>query len=176
MTLEFNEDHTPLAYLITFRCYGTWLHGNEKGSVDRHRNRYGSPFIPSDPRWRRHNLNSLKEDPVRLTKGQRATVTTAIKDTCELRKWTLYTVNTRTNHCHVVVNGACGPGRILNALKANATRELREKNQWRRSDSPWADGGSKRYLWTQAHLQTAIDYVELDQGDVLPAIDEIDLI
>ena len=103
MTLEFNEDHTPLAYLITFRCYGTWLHGNEKGSVDRHRNRYGSPFIRSDPRWRRHNLNSLKEDPVRLTKGQRATVTTAIKDTCELRKWTLYTVNTRTNHCHVVV-------------------------------------------------------------------------
>jgi len=38
----------------------------------------------------------------------------------------------------------------MNALKANATRMLREADEWRRSDSPWADGGSKRYLWTDA--------------------------
>jgi len=25
---EFNEDHTPVGYLITFRSYGTWLHGD----------------------------------------------------------------------------------------------------------------------------------------------------
>jgi REP element-mobilizing transposase RayT len=173
MKREFNEDHTPLAYLITFRCYGTWLHGEGKGSVDRHHNRYGAPVIAADPRWHRHNLNSLKEDPVKLIKAQRATVTAAIKNTCGIRKWTLYAVNARTNHCHVVVNGGCGPGRILNALKGNATRELRKTNQWCRSVSPWADGGSKRYLWTEVHLQRAIDYVELEQGDVFPNIDDI---
>ena len=25
----------PLAYFITFTCYGNWLHGDERGSVDR---------------------------------------------------------------------------------------------------------------------------------------------
>ncbi len=62
MKREFNEDHTPLAYLITFRCYGTWLHGNDKGSIDRHHNRYGAPLIPPDLRWHRQNLRSLKEE------------------------------------------------------------------------------------------------------------------
>src|SRR5262249_42685946 len=45
----------PLAYLITFRCYGTWLHGDERGSTDRHRNQYGTPFIPSNEYWHTYN-------------------------------------------------------------------------------------------------------------------------
>jgi hypothetical protein len=27
---EFDHNEFPLAYLITARCYGTWLHGNEQ--------------------------------------------------------------------------------------------------------------------------------------------------
>src|ERR1700747_68137 len=34
----------PLAYLITFRCYGTSLHGDEQGSIDRHQNQYFHSF------------------------------------------------------------------------------------------------------------------------------------
>ena len=33
----------PLAYLITFRTYGTWLHGDARGSVDREHNVFGTP-------------------------------------------------------------------------------------------------------------------------------------
>jgi hypothetical protein len=36
MNREFKDDHSPLGYLITFRAYGTWLHGHERGSVDQH--------------------------------------------------------------------------------------------------------------------------------------------
>ena len=32
---DFDENEFPLAYLITFRCYGTWVHGDERGSMDR---------------------------------------------------------------------------------------------------------------------------------------------
>ena len=103
MKAEFNEDHTPLAYLITFRCYGTWLHGDERGSVDRHRNRYGTQLIASDTRWRRHNYRTLKGEPVALNKRQRGIVASAIKETCTIRKWALHAANVRTNHCHVVV-------------------------------------------------------------------------
>ena len=32
---DFDDNEFPLAYLITFRCYGTWLHGDERGSYRR---------------------------------------------------------------------------------------------------------------------------------------------
>ena len=85
----------------------------------------------------------------------------------------MHMTNVRTNHVHSVVTASCGPSRILNALKANATRQLREAGQWTRDGSPWADRGSKRYLWTESHLMKAIDYVELDQGDRIPVLDEV---
>ena len=62
----------------------------------------------------------------------------------------------------------------MNALKSHATRDLRERNQWLLSNSPWAERGSKRYLWTELHLQRAIDYVEFDQGDVFVTVDDIE--
>jgi hypothetical protein len=41
---EYPESNYPIAYLITIRSYGTWLHGNEKGSIDRHGfNIFGTP-------------------------------------------------------------------------------------------------------------------------------------
>src|SRR4029077_14507206 len=43
---ESCDDNIPLAYLITFRAHGTWLHGDRRGSVDRFHNRYGTPRIP----------------------------------------------------------------------------------------------------------------------------------
>jgi hypothetical protein len=45
---HFESDHyrIPLAYLITFRSYGTWLHGDPRGSVDRFHNVYGKPRLP----------------------------------------------------------------------------------------------------------------------------------
>ena len=42
---ESNDDNIPLAYFITFRAYGTWLHGDERGSVDRLHNTFGSPSL-----------------------------------------------------------------------------------------------------------------------------------
>ncbi len=172
MKREFNEDHTPLAYFITFRCYGTWLHGDERGSVDRHHNRYGAPLIQQNVNWLQHNQRSLKNEPVTLGKEQRTLVETSIKESCEIRGWRLHAANVRTNHVHLVVTAACGPSRILNAVKSNATRTLRQRGSWLRTGSPWADSGSKRYLWTEEHLIKAIEYVELDQGDKFPVLDE----
>jgi len=33
----WNDTDLPLAHLITFRCYGTWRYGDERGSIDRKR-------------------------------------------------------------------------------------------------------------------------------------------
>src|SRR2546421_4362323 len=100
----WNDTDLPLGYLITFRCYGTWLHGDERGSVDREHNRYKSPFAAPNQNRRRHNLNSLKSGPVLLNAEQRASVEKAIGDTCSHRKWQLYACNVRTNHVHSVIS------------------------------------------------------------------------
>jgi len=42
----WNDTDIPLAVFFTFRCYGTWLHGDERG--DRNNNTYGSPRIAAN--------------------------------------------------------------------------------------------------------------------------------
>ncbi len=162
----WNDTDTPLAFLITFRTRGTWLHGHEKGSVNRDNNVYGAPMLPSNKGWERYNLSKLKGEPVYLDKEQRAIVQEAVKSTCRLPNWTCFAVNARTNHAHAVVgNGETPASKVLHALKANATRSLREKLLWTEAYSPWADKGSQRYLWNQQSITDAIDYVLYSQGD-----------
>ncbi len=169
---DFSDERIPLAYLITFRCYGTWLHGDERGSTDRYHNQYGTPFIPRNVRWQDHNQAALKHPPVELDAARRSAVEAAIRDTCEKRGWSLQAINVRTNHIHVVVTAPCKPEPILSAFKANATRQMREDGCWRENYSPWSDKGSRRYLWKPCHVERAIDYVINGQGDELPNFDD----
>jgi REP element-mobilizing transposase RayT len=165
----WNDTDNPLAYLITFRSYGTWLHGDERGSIDRFHNRYRSPYIEPNENWRRHNAQILEGEPVELDESRRRSVDHAIRETCILRKWHLHALNVRTNHVHsVVAIGLIQPERALSAFKANATRQMREDGCWRRESSPWAEKGSKRYLWNEQSVAKAIEYVLYGQGDELP--------
>jgi hypothetical protein len=66
LTSVWNDTDIPLAYLITFRCYGTWLHGDERGSIDRFHNRYKSPYIAPNQRWHDHNTQALISLSARL--------------------------------------------------------------------------------------------------------------
>src|SRR5437588_1575653 len=100
----WNDTDLPLAHLITFRCYGTWLHGDERGSTDRRQNIFRSPHIPANENWKHHNKRSLKSEVVSLNGKQRQSVERAIRETCKIRRWALHAVNVRTNHVHVVVS------------------------------------------------------------------------
>ena len=155
----------PLAYFITFRGYGTWLHGDERGSIDRNHNRFGTPRLPPNLRRRQLNYERLKSKPVRLSKKAREVVEQAIREICRKRRWNLWAVNARTNHVHVVVTASCDAERVLIALKASATKKLREAGLWRSDLSPWARRGSKRRLWTEPDLINAVVYVEYEQGE-----------
>ena len=169
----WNDADTPLAYFISFRSYGTWLHGDKRGSIDRYHNRYRSPYIPQNEKWRHHNEQRLKVKPLILKARQRKSIEAAIRETCNIRKWCLQAVNVRTNHVHTVVSASQKkPALVLNAFKANATRQLRQDGLWPHSFSPWADGGSKRRLWNEQSVARAIDYVLNGQGDDLPDFDD----
>jgi REP element-mobilizing transposase RayT len=165
----WNETDTPIAYFITFRCYGTWLHGDDRGSIDRHNNIYGTPKYPKIEHWNQITEDRLRHEPVKLDKRRRTIVERAIRNVCEKRGWHLHATNVRTNHAHsVVANPGKPSGIILNAFKANATREMREAGCWTSDRSPWADKGSQRRIWNETQLYYAIDYVLNGQGDDLP--------
>ena len=168
----WNDADTPLAYLVTFRSYGTWLHGDERGSVDRFNNRFQSPYIAANERWLRHTARQLRGEPVSLDAPRRAAVAEAIRETCLLRGWLLRAVNVRTNHVHVVASvGGTKPGLALNAFKANATRQMRHTGCWEHPYSPWADRGSVRYLWNERSVERVVGYVVDGQGEQLPDFD-----
>jgi len=168
----WNDTDIPLAYLITFRSHGMWLHGDERGSVNRFRNQYKSRRLPPEKKWVETNTQRLKGEVVILDAAQRSCVDEAVRETCKVRHWDLHAMNVRTNHVHTVVSiGAKKPEMALNAFKANATRKMREAGCWQSERSPWADKGSKRYLWNEQSVARAIEYVLFGQGDELPEFD-----
>jgi len=102
----------------------------------------------------------------------RKSVDKAIRETSSKRKWDVLAINVRTNHAHsVIAIGAKCPDLALIALKANATRQLREDGLWPHEHSPWAEKGSKRRLWNERSVWEACDYVNNRQGPDLPDFD-----
>lgn len=168
----WNDRETPIAYLITFRCYGTWLHGDERGSINRFNNKYKSPYLKADKNWNNYNKSKLKSEAFLLNAHCRKIVENTIRQVCEFKKWILYALNVRTNHIHLIVSiGDASSKAALNALKAYTTKHLRQNNCWNFPHSPWSDKGSRRYLWNEKSLEIAIEYVISGQGGKLPDFD-----
>jgi REP element-mobilizing transposase RayT len=125
--------------------------------------------IPIIPDIKRYESSITRPDPVYLDAERRTAVIRAIKETCEFREWPLLALNVRTNHAHVVVNaGETNGSKVMHALKSNATRCMRADGNWGEEFSPWADGGSKRYLWNENSVAAAMNYVLNGQGGELP--------
>jgi REP element-mobilizing transposase RayT len=149
-----------LAYFITFRCYGTWLHGDARGSMDRHTNVYDTPALPPDPSWERRERTLMRHTPLFLTPVMRESVHSAIADLCEHHGWLLYALAVQSNHVHVVVAAAGQPAeRVMAALKARATRDLRASGLIEPDRRVWSRHGSTRYVWTERDLDGACAYV-----------------
>ncbi len=166
---DWDDNEFPLTYLITIRTHGTWLHGDERGSVDRHgQNIYGTNRIAANNKFSTRMRENNTETEFLLNGKQRAAVEAAIRNVCTVRACALIAVNVRTNHFHSVVAAANKPELIINAFKTNATRELRAAGLVNANESVWSRGGSRRYLWKPHHIEAAIDYVLYGQGEDLP--------
>jgi REP element-mobilizing transposase RayT len=157
----------PLAYFITFRTYGTWLHGDPRTSVDRNHNTYGAPRLEPNEAMQHSAHDRLKHDPITLDGQAADLVEKTVTEVCATRSWQLFAVKMRNNHLHVVVLGPVTPERILEDLKAWATRRLREHGFIDKQTRPWVRHGSTPYLWTPEMLHGAIDYVLTGQGPLL---------
>jgi REP element-mobilizing transposase RayT len=163
----YEENEFPLAYLITIRTFGTWLHGDERLSVDRHgMNVYGTTAIAPNPKLNTLMKSELKQPPMIFNDQQRNVVEVAIRELCEQRKYDLKAINVRTNHAHAVISVQASPERIADACKAFATKKLREEKLVDPEAKIWSRGRSRRYLWKPRHVELAIEYVLHGQGEV----------
>jgi len=154
----------PLAYLITFTTYGTWLHGDNRGSVDPAHNIPGSPYIEPDPQRHRWDHRKCKHPCITLNAKRRAVVQDTIIEVTRYRDWTLHTLNIRTNHVHMVISADETPDRVMNVMKSWATRRMVESSVLATGTKAWARHGSTRYLWKQYQVEAACRYVREAQG------------
>jgi len=154
----------PLAYFLTWPTYGSRLHGDERGSVDRQHNQPDTPMLDHNPkrlRWEREHMSLA---PVVLTDEERRIVEQTIQDHCVKRKWELLALAVRTNHVHVVVGYAgLAPERMMSEFKSWATRRLRKAGCRQNNQPLWVHHGSTRYLWKAHSVESAIAYIELGQ-------------
>ena len=144
----------PIAYLLTWVTYGTWLPGDSRGWVEyRHGWQLPDSVLETEAAAR------STEDVCRLSDEQRGAVEKQIGETCHHRGWHLHAVNCRSNHVHVVVSaGGTRPKRIRADLKAWATRCLNQRFDVERANW-WAERGSIRFLYDEDSLDAAVVYV-----------------
>jgi REP element-mobilizing transposase RayT len=158
----------PIAYHITFTTYGTWLHGDRRGSVDEQHNQYRSAFVSPDAELHKKEQNNLKNPPVILDKNIREVVLKAVLQVCSFRNWAPYAVHVRSNHIHIVVSGNAKPEKMMIDFKAYATRAIKGSDDNQKFIGKyWSLHGSTKYIWTKENLASAIDYVKNRQGKIM---------
>ncbi len=156
----------PLAYFLTWSCYGTWLHGDERGSVEASHNLYGAPLLAVNQGLAGAEARLLKTEPVVLTEGMRRVVRDSIVEHVAFKECTLGALNVRTTHVHLVVGcRSPEPGKLAGSFKAWATRRLREAGLSAARAPVWTSQSSTRYLWFPEAVGGAVRYVLDEQGE-----------
>ena len=153
----------PLAYHITWTTYGTWLHGDERGSVESGVSGLQAP----DEERSRLAQERMTQSAIVLDDCQRFLVQQVIEDHCRIRGWHIHALNVRSNHVHLVVSADRVPEVVMNQLKAWCSRRLSDaaglsdtatarkagRRKW------FTEHGSTKWINDPDYLENAIRYV-----------------
>ena len=118
----------PLAYFITFRTYASWLHGDERSSVDREHHIYGTPRIQPNKNLKQVMQKQQKQDTILLNRNHGDIILNAALKACNNYNWHLFSMHVRTNHVHLTIRSNRSHHHVTTQIKAYATRFLREQN------------------------------------------------
>ena len=154
-----------LAYFITFTTYGTWLPGNEKGSVDREHCDYDMPFLDCDARRKEQARETMTQPPYIMSTRERDIVCKAIIELAESRRWELLAAHVRSNHVHVVIRADRDSGRLMSDLKARASRNLTLAGYGNAQRKRWTRHGSTQHLFREHDVEAKIRYTLDEQGE-----------
>jgi hypothetical protein len=158
-----------IAYHITWGTYGTRLHGDPRGTVDRQHNQYGQPVLKYDQhRWARER-SLLKFPPVILSKPRMILIESLLPEICTRGHWTYRTGAAGPDHVHVILTSSSDPETIRRLLKRWLGQELTARlkgepgcPQPGTNATWWAECGSIRWIFEEDgdYFQNAINYVD----------------
>jgi hypothetical protein len=113
-----------LVFHITFGTYGTRLHGDPRGTVDRMHNEPGTPVLAYDEhRWQRE-IENLKFPPVILTRLQMIEIERLQPLICKRGHWTHITGAAGPDHVHEILQSSFDPQTIRKLFKRWLGQEL----------------------------------------------------
>jgi REP element-mobilizing transposase RayT len=148
-----------LAYHITWGTYGTRLHGDPRGTIDRQHNEIGTPVLGFDEhRWEREKEN-LKFPPVVLTREQMRFVEELVPVICKRGYWKYHTCAAGPDHVHVVLTSEHDPETIRRLLKRWLSQEMSKQYPLPPGAVWWAECGSIRWIDCDRYFNNATDYV-----------------
>jgi len=162
--------YQSVTYLMTFSTYGSHLHGDERGSVDRDHNQPKARLLPTNVLRRDSERRSLKWPMYLLDDTRRSIVLDAIHEVCAYREWGVFAIHVRTNHVHVVAELSCDPRGAIRDFKAYASRALNRTGLDERGRRRWTEGGSARRLVDCEQRRRAIQYVVEHQGEQMAVL------
>ena len=155
------------AYFLTFRTYGTWLHGDERGSVSRENNQYGRPLITPHANLRKQMQSNMSEPALQFSSAeQRQTVLQSIIDTCNYNHWILFAAHVRIEHVHLVLQSSSSKEDAQRIIKCYATKDLKKyHSELSQRNHFWSRHGSTKNIWAPESLFPALYYVIKQQGE-----------
>ena len=161
-------------WFLTWRTYGTWLPGDERGFVDPvidtegNRVIHNIPETPVDvdiPALRQYARDVMRGEPIYLTGPQAEALLEQLQQTAQYRGWQLLAVSISASHVHLVVGvpGDPDPATLLRDFKSYGSRCL--NRQWGPppNGSWWSESGSRRILRTGDNVTGAEHYVTEEQ-------------
>jgi REP element-mobilizing transposase RayT len=151
--------------LLSWTCYGQWLHGSPRGSVDPEHNIPGAPWLAAEPDREIAEQQQMTQPAYEMDSPRRAVVLATVRAVCAHRDWTLHAVHIRAKHVHLVVTGAQTPERMMNDFKSYASRALNASGFEDRNRKRWTRHGSTRYINDERYLAAATNYVLNKQGE-----------
>jgi REP element-mobilizing transposase RayT len=172
------------SWLLSNTFYGTWLPGDERGSVTSvsdvrpedvpsdfrfQHDIPGTPWEEGIPQLHRAAAAQMKGPPIHFDLQKAEIVLAQFQETATYRGRLLRAVSIMYNHCHLVVQTADDPdpGRMLADFKAYASRALNRCFGKPPADTWWTTNGSKRKLRDEQALAAAIHYVLYKQRNPL---------
>jgi REP element-mobilizing transposase RayT len=152
----------PLAYHITFGTYGTRLHGDSRGTVDRTRNKHGDPIIGRNADWHGLEAGKLLGRPVVFDQAVRGRIEQAIRGVCERGGWECHAAACQANHVHALITSGDDSKLIRRLLKrwlsqclnSEVGEDTQTPGRW------WAKGGSIKWVWDEAYFENVRRYIE----------------
>jgi REP element-mobilizing transposase RayT len=165
-------------WFLTWRTYGTWLPGDERGFVGTVveatgkrviRNAPGTPQEAPSAGLRDYARSIMRTDAVLLEPIHAAEMFAQFRETASTRGWALLALAVLANHVHVVVRVGGDPNGadVLRDFKCYASRRLNEVYGKPARGSWWSESGSRRVLRDETNVNAAVRYVREQEGALL---------